>query len=518
MRRRKIAIGAVVLAVGLTGGFFAFGRASGKNGTHGDSEATRSDNRTVVKTVRPRLDANFRISNQQIAEVEPFYKAGLRARAAGLVRTVRKDIGEPVRMGELLVEIDAPDLEQELEQKEAMIRQRQRELQVSRAMLKFAEAAVTTAKAQVSQRTVEAKQTAAIRDYKEDYLNRLIGLLADKSVTEEVVKENRRDYLASAAAAEAGQIAIQKAKADQQEKEASQEAAKADIQLKESLVTVAEKDRDKAAAAASFARITAPFDGVIVRRNVDPGMFVQNATNGSSEPLVTLARVDLLTVVMKLPDVAAPFISRNTDVEVTFDDLPGLTIRGKVTRYSPMIEGADRKMRVELDIFNGTRRDFQAFLAYTYAEAIAPLADTTGLGTAAAVLAAERHRQLFHKGVSEGTAVCLDGPAGPGLRPLVPGMNASMRVFLDKVSTAYLLPSSAVYIQGGKSYILVVRDGITHRVPVRLQVNDGRMAKVALVDGNSSGVHELTGAEEVVVGRQMEIGDGAKVRTAPSDW
>jgi hypothetical protein len=41
---------------------------------------------------------------------------------------------------------------------------------------------------------------------------------------------------------------------------------------------------------------------------------------------------------------------------------------------------------------------------------------------------------------------------------------------------------------------------------------------VALVDGNSSGVHELTGAEEVVVGRQMEIGDGAKVRTAPSDW
>ena len=518
MRRRKIVAGAVGLSVIATGVFFAFGRASGKNRNHSDSDRNRTDTRMVVKTVRPRLDPNFRISNQQIAEVEPFYRAGLRARAAGVVRTVRKDIGEPVRMGELLVEIDAPDLEKELEHKEAMIRQRQRELQVSRAMLKFAEAAVETAKAQVSQRTVEAKQAAAIRDYKQDYLNRLIGLLADKSVTEEVVKENRRDYVASAAAYEAAQIAIQRSKADQHEKEASLEAAHADIELKESLVAVAEKDRDKAATAADFARITAPFDGVIVRRNVDPGMFVQNATSGSSEPLVTVARVDLLTVAMKLPDVAAPFISRNTDVEVTFDDLPGLMVRGKVTRYSPMIDGTDRKMRVELDIFNGTRRDFQVFLANTYAEAVAPLANGTGLGTAATILAAERHRQLFHKGVSEGTAVCMERPTGYGLRPLVPGMNASMRVYLDKVSATYLLPNAAVYIQGGKSYILLARDGVTHRVPVRVQINDGRMAKIALADGNSSSVHELTGAEEVVVGRQMEIGDGAKVRTAPSDW
>jgi multidrug efflux pump subunit AcrA (membrane-fusion protein) len=517
MKRRKIAIGVVILAVVATAGFFAFGRASGKNGTH-KNDGGRTDTRTVVRTVRPRLDSEFRISNQQIAVVEPFYQAPLRARAAGLVRTVRKEMGERVSMGELLVEIDAPDLEQDLEQKEAVIRQRRQELQVSKAMLKHATAAVETAAAAIAQRTAESRQAAATRDFKQSLLTRLQGLLKDNAVRAEAVYEAERDYLASEAAYEAAKVGIQKAKADQVEKQASLEAAQADVKLKDSLIAVAEKDRDKAAAAAGFARIVAPFDGVIVRRNVDPGMFVQNATSGPSEPLITVARVDLVTVSMKLPDVAAPFISRNTDVEVTVDDLPGLTIRGKVTRYSPAIDGADRTMRVELDIFNGTRADFQAFLANTYAEAIAPLGGGTGLGTAAAVLAAERHRQLFRKGVSDGTAVCLDVPAGSGLRPLVPGMSAMMRVYLDRVSSAYLLPSSAVFSQGGKTYIMLVRDEVTRQVPVRVQVNDGRMAKVALLAANSAGVHELTGNEEVVVSRQLEVGDGAKVRTVAGDW
>jgi multidrug efflux pump subunit AcrA (membrane-fusion protein) len=137
---------------------------------------------------------------------------------------------------------------------------------------------------------------------------------------------------------------------------------------------------------------------------------------------------------------------------------------------------------------------------------------------AAVTLAAERHRQLFHKGVSEGTAVCLDLPIVPGARPLVPGMTATMRVYLDRVSAAYLLPSSAVYNQGGKTYILLVRDGVTQQVPVRVQVNDGRMTKVALLAASGSGIHDLTGNEEVVVSRQMEIGDRAKVRTVLGEW
>lgn len=520
-RRRKIILAVLAVAVVGAGGFIALGRAAGTNGTGGPAAAGRGDARPVVRTVHPRLDPTFRISNQQIAAVEPFYQAGLRARAAGLVRSVSREIGEPVREGDLLVEIDAPDLEQDLEQKEAVIRQREQEGRVSQAMLGHAEAAVRTADAAVAQKRAEAKQAAAARDYKQKLFHRLQVLLQEQVIQPKVVEETEQDYLSAESAAEAARVAVEKAKADRAEKEASLTVARADTELKSALIAVARKDRDKAAAAAGFARIAAPFDGVVVRRNVDPGVFVQNATTGTSEPLITVARVDLVTVAMKLPDVAAPFISLDTDVEVRFDDLPGLAVRGKVTRFAPAIDGSDRTMRVEVDIFNGTRSDFQMFLANTYAEAVAPLSPGCGLGTAAAVLAAERHRALFHKGVSDGTAVCLDVPTGVGIRPLVPGMAATMKVYLDRVAAAHLLPASAVYTQGGKSYLLVVRDGATRQVPVRVQVNDGRMVKVALLESAGDGkavVHELTTAEEVVVSRQLEVGPGVKVRTVAGDW
>ena len=520
MSRRNIAIGILILAIGGGGGFFALSRASDKNGA-GKDEAGRAEGKTAVRVVHPRLDPMFRIANQQIAVVEPFYQAGLRARSAGLVRSVRKEIGESVRMGEVLVEIDAPDLEQDVEQKEAVIRQREQELRVSRAMLGFAEAVLLTADVMINQRTAEAKQAAATRDYKQKLLARLRGLLDQTAIRPEVVDENEKDFLAAEAALEAAQVAIQKAKADRAEKRASLVAARADNELKAALIAVAEKDRDKAAATAGFARIRAPFDGVIVRRNVDPGMFVQNATTGASEPLVTVARIDLLTVTTKLPAEVAPYLSKDTDVEVTFDDLPGLTVHGKVTRFSPAIDGADRTVRVALDVFNGTRSDFRAFLASAQADALASLAGASPLGTVAAILAADAHQHQSHKGVSDGTAICPDSQFGTGGRPLVPGMSASMKVYLDRVSAAYLLPSSAVYSQGGKTYILVVQDGMTQQIPVRVQVNDGRMAKVALLATTGEGgtaVRELTGNEEVVVSRQMEVGDRAKVRTVVGDW
>jgi multidrug efflux pump subunit AcrA (membrane-fusion protein) len=517
MSRRKLAI--TVLAVGVVAGvgFIAYRGFTRHAGAADKARAADEAARVSVRTVHPKRDAEFRIANEQVAWVEPFYQAGLRARASGVIRTVPKEIGESVRAGEVLVEIDAPDLFAEVDQKEAVIRQRLEELRVSRALLRFAGAAVEAAKATVAQKQAEVKQAAATRDLRKSYLDRVQAMLNERTVQAETVYESKRDYLAAEAGLEAAQVAVQKAKADQLEKEASLDAATADIDLKSALVRVAEKDRDRAGAMADFARLTAPFDGVIIRRAVDPGMFVQNATTSATEPLVTLARTDLVTVAMKLPDVAAPYISLDTDVEVTFLDRPDLKVHGKVTRFSPVIDGQDKTMRVEVDVFNGPRAEFQEFLAETYAEAVAPIGAANGLGVATAVLAAERHRRLFHKGVSENTAVCPDVPTGGRARPIVPGMTATMKVYLDRVSAAYLLPASAVYGSGGKTYVLLVQNGVTKQVPVRVQVNDGRLAKVALITGPGT-VQELAGNEDVVLSRQLEVGDGVKVKAVPGDW
>src|SRR5262245_1441909 len=517
-RRRKLLLTCVGVGLVVAVGLVAYRGGLGRNAGAADRAPGNGDSsRAAVRTIHPKKDPNFRIANEQVAWVQPFYQAGLRARASGVIRAVPKEIGESVRSGELLVEIDSPDLFADVEQKEAVIRQRQEELRLSRAQVRLSAAAIEAARATVAQKVAEAKQAAATRDFRLGYLERVKAMKADRTVTAEVVYESDRDYLAAEAAYEAAQVAIQKAKADQLEKEASQEAARTDTDLKAALVAVAEKDRDRSAAAADFARLTAPFDGVIIKRAVDPGMFVQNATTSATEPLVTLARIDLVTVIMKLPDVAAPYISLDTDVEVTFLDRPDLKVHGKVTRYSPVIDGLDKTMRVEVDVFNGPRAEFDRFLAETYAEAMAPIGQGNGLGAAAAVLAAERHRRLFHKGVSEGTACCPDVSTGGRSRPIVPGMTATMKVYLDRVADAHLLPASAVYGSGGKTYVMLVENGVTKQVPVRVQVNDGRLAKVALLTGPGT-VRELTGDEEVVLSRQLEIGDGVKVKTVSGDW
>ncbi|HEX3147754.1 MAG TPA: efflux RND transporter periplasmic adaptor subunit [Gemmataceae bacterium] len=503
--------------VGLVVGGLLFYLIKGTSNGADRARAADGGTQPTVRTIRPKRDANFRIANEQVAWVEPFYQAGVRARASGVVRLVPKEIGEPVRLGEVLVEIDAPELAADVEQKEAVIRQREQELRVSRAMILFADAAVETAQAGVTQRKAEAKSAVATREEKRILLARVKGLRAENNVPEDAVDQHSRAYLAADAAVEAAEAAVEKAKADVLEKKASLEAAKADIDLKSALVRVAAKDRDRAAAMAEFARLTAPFDGVIVKRAVDPGMFVQNATTSATEPLVTIARLDLVTVIMKLPDVAASYISADTDVEVTFLERPELKVHGKVTRFSPAIDGHDKTMRVEVDVFNGTRAEFAKFQAQTFAEALSPFGPGNGLTTAAAVLAAERHRQMFHKGGTEGIAVCPEVPTGSRARPIVPGMTATMKVFLDRVSAAYLIPASAVYGSGGKTYVLLVQNGVTKQMPVRVQVNDGKLAKVALQTGPGS-VQELTGDEEFVLSRQLELGDGVKVKTAVGDW
>src|SRR6185295_17429815 len=91
------------------------------------ARAPAESHATPVKVIRPKSDPAFVVAVRELASVEAYYHAGLRTRVSGPVRWVAKDINDPVRRGELLVEIDVPDLEQEVLQKEAAVRERMQE-------------------------------------------------------------------------------------------------------------------------------------------------------------------------------------------------------------------------------------------------------------------------------------------------------------------------------------------------------------------------------------------------------
>ena len=527
MRRRlviglllTIGVGGVAVAAGMLGGFLPSTTVAGDPKVQGLTDG-KSNGAIKVKAIRPRRDPSFRLSSQQIATVEPYIQAGLRARVSGVVRDVFKDIGEPVRAGELLLEIDVPDLEQAVDQKGSLIVQRERELTVAATDLTVAQVAVRSAAVATRQKVVEVARAKDLRTARKTDLDAVATLFQQNSVVKSRVDSAELDYHAAERAVESAEADVEKAKVDEAGKAASVTKAEADIELKRALVDVARKDRDVAAAQLGYAKLYAPFDGVITARATDPGRFVANATTGASEPLMTVARTDLVTVVMKAPDVAAPFITPTTEVSIEFSQLPGVAVRGSVTRFSPVIDQADRTMRIEVDVCNLPPAEYRANRVREAVRiSVSPLQP---FDRGSAILASGTsliRSKGGHKGWNEGEALIPEwGPLGRQ-RPIVPGTTATMRVFLDKFADTPLLPDGAIYGKSGQSYILLVENGMTRGVPVTVQVRDGRLSKVAIVAPNGSRevIRELTGDEVIVVARQLEIGEGTRVEAVVEGW
>jgi multidrug resistance efflux pump len=509
-----IAVAGVAAGTGMLSGFLPNPVVAG------DAKAAgRSDLRgpQTVKAVRPRRDPGFRMSVQRIAAVEPYYQATLKAEVTGVVSYVAKDLGEPVRAHELLAEIDAPELREAVAQKTAIVEQRQRELAVAAADEGVAREAVAAAAVAVKAKSVDVGRQMDLRAARKIEFDSMAELERSGSVVSARLDAARLDFQAARRAVEAAEAAVELAKVEQSGKAASLARAAADVELKRALVEVARKDRDLAAVRLGYARVYAPFDGVVVARGADPGKTVQ----GEGEPLVTVARVDLVTVVMKLPDNAAGLITPSSGVEVGFQQLPGVTVRGSVTRYSPYIDPADRTMRVEVDVFNGDADGYARLLARTAAQTtLAPLLPTNPLAAAVAAGAGPIRTRFDRKGGAEDAVYMPTYAAGTAPRPVVPGMTATMRVFLDRFADTYVVPAGAVFSRAGQRYVLLVENGTTRGVPVSVQLTDGRLAKIALTEsaGGQAAVRELTGDEVIVSARQAEIGDGQKVEPVFDNW
>lgn len=527
--RRRLVIG-LLAVLGVAGATAGAGMLKGflpHPVVAGDPKATgltegRGTGVQTVKVVRPRHDPNFRITTEALAVVEPYYQAGLRSRVSGVVRYVAKDIGEPVRAGELLVEIDVPDLDQAVLQKDAVVRQREQELAAAEANLPVARAAVRAASVAVQQKEVEIARAKDLLGARKFDLDAKAILLRQGSVPPNVVESAKLDYQAAGRAVESAHADVEKAKVEQAGKAASAVKAEADIELARAFVEVARRDRDAAAVQLGYTRLYAPFDGTVASRSVDPGKFVSGGSGGASEILITVARTDLVTVAMKLPDKFASFVTWGTEAHVEFAQLPGVTVRGPVTRFSPVIDSGDRTMRVEVDVYNGARQEYDALMQRAAANAtIGPLLP---LDRAAGVLAAGSgliRSRADHKGWHEGYALIPDWGVDSRYRQIVPGTNGVMRLDLENFANAYLLPAGAVFSRIGQPYILVVEDGVTKSLPVTVTVSDGRLSMVALVTPGPGGrqvTRSLTGNELIVASRQVEIGDDQKVETVVQNW
>ncbi len=100
----------------------------------------------------------------------------------------------------------------------------------------------------------------------------------------------------------------------------------------------------------SFKHVYAPFSGVLVKRNVDPGALI-NAGSAGVE-LFILAKVDPLRVFTNVPQAYSPTIKNGMPAYITLQEIPEQKFRGTVARTAEAIDPATRTLLTEVDVPN----------------------------------------------------------------------------------------------------------------------------------------------------------------------
>jgi RND family efflux transporter MFP subunit len=276
----------------------------------------------VVKIQRKSLGRTLTLSS----ELVPFQEIDVYAKESGYVKELNVDYGSRVQKDQVLATLEIPELQ----------------LQV-----KEDEAAIKNATAQIPHAQDELNRTEAQHNVLQLQFQRLDSVAKSKPglVAQQEVDDSQGKALASAAQVE---------------------AAKSNLQSAQSQLEAAQAKRDRDQVLFDYSKITAPFAGVVTQRFANLGMLMQAGTNSSTQatPLVRLSQDDLFRLVIPVPESYVHFIHLGDPVSVMVPSL-NRTFPGKVARFSVDVREDTRTMHTEVDVLNPGR----VLLPGLYAEA-----------------------------------------------------------------------------------------------------------------------------------------------------
>jgi RND family efflux transporter MFP subunit len=248
----------------------------------------------VVRVVQQPTNVMLEMPGQ----LDPYETVAVYPKVTGFVKSIRVDRGSRVRNGELMAELEAPELI-------AQHAEAQSKLQAAEAQL-----AGARAKADADTSTFEHLKAA--------------------SATPGVVAGN--DVVLAQKAVEADQSQIIAA---QQTAEAARQAVRAITQLE------------------GYLHVTAPFDGVVTERNVHPGTLVgPNSGPAATTPMLRVVHTDRLRLVVPVPEAYTADVPSGATIVFSVSAYPAQTFSGTVARIAQAVDIKTRTMAVELDVMN----------------------------------------------------------------------------------------------------------------------------------------------------------------------
>jgi RND family efflux transporter MFP subunit len=263
----------------------------------------------VVKVARGNLSNTLEIAS----EFEPLQEIEVYAKVSGYIKKLYVDWGTHVKQGQLLAELEIPELQQQLQQDEASARRSDQDLSRAREELNRAESAYNVAHLTYT---------------------RLAGV--QKSRPELVAQEE-----------------IDAAQGKDLEANAGVSAAKDAVSAAEQGLLAAKAALGKDQALFGYARITAPFDGVVTQLYAYTGALLPAGTSSNKGDLALcqLSQNDILRLVIPVPERAVADVHVGDTVDIEVSQAKG-TFAGKIVRFSDQIDTQTRTMHTEVQVPN----------------------------------------------------------------------------------------------------------------------------------------------------------------------
>jgi RND family efflux transporter MFP subunit len=298
IRRAKIVALIVLLVLAVGAGRTLFVRNSNARALQAENSQLAKN---YVRVASPTVGG--KVTNLTLpGTLQGAVQSPISARASGYVKRWTRDIGSRVEKGELLAEIESPEIDQQLSQAVAAGQEAEASLNLARSTLK---------------RWEELRRTGM--------------------VSQQQLDERRGAEAQSIAALSAAQANVERLRGLQ-----------------------------------SFKRITAPFPGVITKRNVDVGDLIDA---GGARALFVLTQTDPLRVYVDVPQSYAHLVRVGQDAAITQAELRGKVFRGKVARTASALDAATRTMQVEVALPNREGN----LMPGAYVQVSLPLAGADGI-------------------------------------------------------------------------------------------------------------------------------------------
>jgi RND family efflux transporter MFP subunit len=323
MTAKKWILAGIVLAAVCLLAWFWLGRGSSEADMPGNAGGVSTAvPAAVVRAERRTISNTLTISG----EFKPFQDIDVHAKVAGYIKRIYVDVGDHVKDGQTLAELEVPELAAQLSGTDAAVRKSREEIRRADSDIERAQS-VHSAAHSAYKRLKQAADSRA-------------GLVAQQELDDSQAKDL--------------------------ETEAQVSSTQAELSAAQQQLQMAEANERQYTALSSYSRIVAPFAGVVTARYADTGALVAAGTSSSTQaaPVVRLAQVSRLRLVLPIPESLAGQIHLGDPVKVHVQALDQ-DIAGQVSRFSDSLDLQTRTMETEIDFENRDGRVIPGMYAET---------------------------------------------------------------------------------------------------------------------------------------------------------